>query len=96
MSDCFYIAWRYFPASGLRAKDWGRFENVGERSYCWSSSSYAVNSSRAGFLGAAYLVYMEPLRSDSRSYCFPVRCVQAFAVVTIFIDILEGDKPGIC
>ena len=70
LSDCFYA-----PASGYRHRTSGALTSVGVNSQSWSSSP-----ATAGSANASYLVFdatlMYPEYSNSRSYAFPVRCVQ--------------------
>ena len=69
-SDCFPTS-----AAGDRNRDSGALENVGVGGFAWSSSPYASGHPNASFLGFKQS-YVEPFRTDNRSYALSVRCVQ--------------------
>ncbi len=69
-SDCFPTS-----AAGDRNRDSGALENVGGGGFAWSSSPYASGHPNASFLGFKQS-YVEPFRTDNRSYALSVRCVQ--------------------
>ena len=53
----------------------GSLGNVGVGGFAWSSSPYASGHPNASFLGFKQS-YVEPFRTDNRSYALSVRCVQ--------------------
>ena len=88
LSDCFYA-----PASGYRHRTSGALTSVGVNSQSWSSAPAA-----AGSANASYLVFdatlMYPEYSNSRSYAFPVRCVQYLQLLFQRITYICSDKAA--
>jgi len=66
------------PAAGYRNRGTGVLTNIGSGGYVWSSSPISATSPNASFVGFKMTTstYVEPFRSDSRSYGLSVRCVQ--------------------
>ena len=69
-SDC-----QLRPAAGARGRETGTLENVGTGGFDWSSSPYAAGDRNASFVGFT-ASYVQPFRTDNRSYALSVRCVQ--------------------
>ena len=62
----------FYPASGYRYHTSGVFNVTGSYSFAWSC---AVSGANGYFLGF-YSTGVSPTSVNSRSYGFPVRCVQ--------------------
>lgn len=77
LSDCFFLAQCYFPASGYRRRETGIFFGVGTEGDSWSASAAGIEST-----WGTYLRFVQgdigPMYSHCRAYAFAVRCVQAF------------------
>lgn len=76
--QCLRLPGFRYPASGYRTSGSGIFDSVGIVGFCRSGTCTAG-------VGGLYLTFvygrMSPGATDSRSYGFPVRCVQAFTAV---------------
>ena len=80
LNGCLLLLWCYFPASGLRDYPSGTFWGVGMRGYSWLSSSTGTANGYGTRLDVGGTnVY--PLNNNSRTYGFPVRCVQELTLV---------------
>ena len=69
----------FYPAAGYRSGGNGQVYNVGYGCYAWSSAPFQASSQSGGFL-YTNIGWVYPVYYTSRSYAFPVRCVQESSV----------------
>ncbi len=75
----------FFPSAGLCLRDTGALTNVGSEGNVWSSMREGTYGFRLIFNSA-----FTASNGTNRSYCFPLRCVQAFA------DSVSGELLPVC
>ena len=66
----------YYPLSGYRYYDSGALYNVGGSGCYWSCSPYPSSSRNAYYLYFYGYGFVYPVNNNSRSYGYPVRCLQ--------------------
>ena len=78
LSDCLFVSWCYFPASGLRWREQGMLYAVGTEGNSWSAAAFGYTNIRGTYL-YFYSDSVTPLYCTYRAHSFPVRCVQELA-----------------